>query len=477
MEKQYFFLTLFFIGFISIFFLSAQEQFLPIGESKIYPDGKINNYSAGESELTNTVQWLEARKIVAQRKMDYSKNGWINHTKSHPVFSLPVHVKDAFTDPGFFTITAYFDHDSLFPDHLLDYSCGNITYDGTTGYNHEGTDFFPYPFPWYKMANNEVEVVAAAPGILLLKQDGNFDQHCEENNEAWNGLCILHEDGSTSWYVHLKMNSLTPKFVGEEIAQGEYLGIVGSSGSSIAPHLHFEVYDSEDRIIDPFFSNCNETTSESWWETQLPYKEAGVNKISTNSHLPVFPDCPEAEILNETDVFYPGDSIFLMSYFRNLSAGDQLFISINRPDNSIFASWIWTNPSEFYTASWVFFLMFLNDDNYGTWNYSLTYKGITYHHPFQLKASQGTDFHYEKSNLKIYPMPGSDFVTVELDEAIGRSAKYMLLDAYGNQLTDVLTLVERQQSFRIDLSHYSSGIYILRLNSESGSFYTKILKN
>ena len=37
---------------------------------------------------------------------------------------LPFVLKDVISDPGYYTITAYFDHDTLYPDHLIDYMCG-----------------------------------------------------------------------------------------------------------------------------------------------------------------------------------------------------------------------------------------------------------------------------------------------------------------------------------------------------------------
>ncbi len=394
-------------------FAQIEEEFIKVQKSKIYTSGNIFEYSRGNTEISNTDQWLNVREIVAIRKQEYLNSGWINPAKSHPKFILPLHVKDVITDPGYYTITAYFDHDTLFPNHLQDYSCGTHTYDLESEYNHEGTDYFLWPFPWYKMVNDEVEVVAAAPGILLHKQDGNFDQHCDLNSEEWNGVCVLHDDGSTSWYIHMKKNSLTEKNVGEEIVQGEYLGIVGSSGSSFAPHLHFEVLDADENKIDPFFGPCNETIGDSWWEEQLPYKEPGVNKISTNAHLPVFPDCPEQEIPNESDVFYPGDSIFLLSYFRNISWNDQVEVTIRRPNNSVFANWFWNNPYDFYAASWVYFLMFIEEENYGTWNYQLSFNGITYNKNFELKDPQGIPYLSGYDHLKVFPVPFENIITLE----------------------------------------------------------------
>ncbi len=327
------------------------------------------------------------------------------------------------------------------------------------------------------MYNDEVEIVSAASGILLIKQDGNFDQNCEENSEPWNGVCILHEDGSTAWYIHMKKNSVTEKFVGEEIAQGEYLGVVGSSGSSLSPHLHFEVYDSDTNLIDPFFGACNNEIDESWWIDQPPYKDAGVNKISTNSHLPVFPECPEEEIPNESDGFYPGDSIYLMSYFRNISNSDTVTITIYQPDNSVFANWIWYSPWDFYSASWLSFFIILQDVEFGDWKYILDYKDITYEHNFQLKDPQGINPNTIIPKIKLFPNPSHDHINLFIDSGWGEISSISLINILGEEIQKHEFVSQTGNNFLLDISGMENGIYFVKVKSVSKSEVLKFIKN
>ena len=99
--------------------------------------------------------------------------------------------------------------------------------------------------------------MAAAPGILLQKDDGWFDRSCSLNIQQWNAAYLQHADGSVTWYGHLKASSLTTKHPGEWSQAGEFLGVMGSSGDATGPHLHFEVHAIDGSLIDPFAGACN----------------------------------------------------------------------------------------------------------------------------------------------------------------------------------------------------------------------------
>ena len=63
---------------------------------------------------------------------------------------------------------------------------------------------------------------------------------------GWNGgygaeIVIDHGGGEQTLYAHL--NNLYVK-VGENVAKGQAIGAMGSTGRSTGPHLHFEVRTS-----------------------------------------------------------------------------------------------------------------------------------------------------------------------------------------------------------------------------------------
>lgn len=479
MGNKLFFLAIVFLHFLCFNILKAQteNEVIQIGGSRVFTTGKLIEYRTDRIETLNNDQWLEALKTVEQKKQEYLLNGWVDPSKSHPLFSLPIQSNLISPDEGYYTITSYFDHDTLYPDQLKDYNCGNLTYDLESGYNHAGTDFFLWPYPWLKMANNEVEAIASAPGMVLLKQGGNFDLQCEENTDPWNGICILHEDGSTSWYIHLKKNSLTGVGVGQQIEQGAYLGVVGSSGSSLAPHLHFEVLDADLKKTDPFFGTCNDSVTESWWSAQLPYKEPRINKISTHAHLPVFPQCPQTEIPNESGVFYPGDSLYLVAFLSNFSTGDDLKVAIRKPDQSVFAEWNWTNPFDFYTASWVFFLMILDEDDYGIWNYEVVFNGLTLIKSFELKNPQGIEHSNNSGQIKIFPNPSNDFISIEIPTCIGDLPVVKIVNSLGQEFQHGLPFRNSAISFKYDISGLPPGLYMITVDAGKYSICRKVVRN
>jgi hypothetical protein len=144
-------------------------------------------------------------------------------------------------------IVRYVDHDP--GPGVRDYMCGAQTGDG-----HKGTDIAIRDLA--TMARG-VEVRAAAPGVVDALRDGVPDISVEAGGlaavagkECGNAIRIAHGEGWTTWYCHLRRGSLLVK-AGDEVAAGQPLGLVGLSGETSFPHVHFDVRHG-DRVIDPF---------------------------------------------------------------------------------------------------------------------------------------------------------------------------------------------------------------------------------
>ncbi len=290
-------------------------------------------------------------------------------------------------DPGYHGISNYVDQDATYPNHLRDYNCGTRTYDLSGGYNHAGTDIFTWPFSWLKMDNNDVEIVAGAAGVIVGKYDGHFDHNCGFGGGQWNAVYVQHADGSVAWYGHMKSGSTTAKNVGAAVAAGEYLGVVGSSGNSTGPHLHFELYDNLGQLVDPWSGACNSLNPDSWWADQRPYYDSAINALRTHSAPPAWPNCPGTEITNEQDDFQAGDLVYFATYYRDQLQGQVSTYQLVKPDGAIWQEWTaWLNVPH-YAASWWYWSWYLPFGEDGLWKFRVTFQGQTVEHVFGVGAA------------------------------------------------------------------------------------------
>ena len=140
----------------------------------------------------------------------------------------------------------------------LDPASGTRDYTGGIGsaaktYNgHNGIDIDVPNFRW--MDNGVSIVLAAAGGVVTSVRDNEPDRNTSCTGNA-NLVRVRHGDGLTAIYGHLRKGSVAVS-VGQEVAAGAVLGVVGSSGCSTAPHLHFELRDAANRVVDPFRDDC-----------------------------------------------------------------------------------------------------------------------------------------------------------------------------------------------------------------------------
>lgn len=79
------------------------------------------------------------------------------------------------------------------------------------------------------------KILASAEGKVMLARKGY-------NGGYGNMVIIEHPNGTKTLYAHLsKINTQT----GAQVTQGELIGLVGSTGRSTGPHLHFEVFNAK----------------------------------------------------------------------------------------------------------------------------------------------------------------------------------------------------------------------------------------
>ncbi|TNE86534.1 MAG: M23 family metallopeptidase [Deltaproteobacteria bacterium] len=185
------------------------------------------------------------------------------------VFAIPL------AEPERFFQTTGVDHD---PEDHGDSTLGSAictNYDGR-GFpwcydGHDGTDFL-LEGGFEAMDAGSTQILAAAAGVVVSTDDGNYDRcHVEGGSVSCDGypmvgnhVILEHPSGVRTKYWHMKSGSVAVE-VGQEVACGDVLGLVGSSGLSSMPHLHFELA-VDGQWVDPYAGPNSQP--ESWWQDQ-----------------------------------------------------------------------------------------------------------------------------------------------------------------------------------------------------------------
>lgn len=177
------------------------------------------------------------------------------------------------------TIQNYIDHDP--GKGWKDHTCGLLSYDG-----HRGIDF---RIPTQIDMRQGVGVIAAADGKVIFAFDGQPDILMRDsgpgktrNERNGNWVAIDHGNGWITTYAHMRKGTVAVK-KGDRIRRGARLGLVGLSGNSDFPHVHFAV-THRGKLLDPFIgleptAACGETSQSLWSEAaqaQIPYRAGGL---------------------------------------------------------------------------------------------------------------------------------------------------------------------------------------------------------
>ncbi|UDF12340.1 M23 family metallopeptidase [Antiquaquibacter oligotrophicus] len=101
---------------------------------------------------------------------------------------------------------------------------------------HNGTDFTP---------GDGTPIYAIADGVVSL--------HSEDQGGFGNHVILTHEINGQkveSVYAHMQYGS-SPLTVGETVRVGDFIGLVGNTGTSYGAHLHLEIH-LDGVAVDPF---------------------------------------------------------------------------------------------------------------------------------------------------------------------------------------------------------------------------------
>ena len=418
--------------------------------------------------------------LIAQRCNDNAAR-YINTSNAQrglasTALNWPLHQATGYNDCSYYFISAHVDQDTA-TGTIRDYNCGSITYDG-----HKGTDIAVAPFPFLKMDNSQVEVVAAAAGTIVDKHDGENDRNCVSagSNLTANYVVLQHADGSRTLYLHMKKNSITTKAIGQTVAADEYLGVVGSSGSSSGPHLHFEVWagSTVSTLVDPFSGTCNHLNGSSWWAAQKPYLETQVIKASTNTTDIVIPACGTTETPNEVTSFTipfqgpglsPGYAKFYI-FMRNEVTGDTVHMTITKPDLSTYSASTHISTADHNFSYWGYSKLLPTAP--GTYTFNATMNGITCSQQFDIATPIGINEINSATGIQISPNPFSTVASIKFNQPIN-NGELNIYNGLGQMVRSITSIAgEKYDLVRGDLP---SGLYLLMVTEGSQLMATEKL--
>ena len=90
--------------------------------------------------------------------------------------------------------------------------------------------------------------IAAPEGTPVVAADDGEILKAYWNEDGYGGLVIVgHPSGYETWYGHLDRFDVEK---GDQVKRGQELGLMGSTGFSTGPHLHFEVRQ-DGQLCDP----------------------------------------------------------------------------------------------------------------------------------------------------------------------------------------------------------------------------------
>jgi len=262
--------------------------------------------------------------------------GWAEPTTSGLQLALPLACD---TETGCL-IQNYFDHDS--GPAFSDYSCGGLGYDG-----HNGIDF--------RLRNLSVmhagaPVYAGAAGRVRAARDEMPDISVLETGqrmaikgrEAGNSVAIQHGGGWETQYSHLKRGSIRVG-PGDEVQAGQVLGLVGLSGKTQFPHVHFTVR-FRGEPVDPFVGlskdfECGDQSGSLWSPAalkKLSYRPTGVIQTGFSQRQ------PEMEAIaaggdNQNIIDAGADAIVFWVELFGIQRGDEQVLKIFDPHGRVLA--------------------------------------------------------------------------------------------------------------------------------------------
>ena len=87
--------------------------------------------------------------------------------------------------------------------------------------------------------------IGAAYGAKIVAAENGTVMTAARSSSYGNMIVVQHDNGLTTLYAHLSQINVS---VNQRVTRGQTIGLVGSTGNSTGPHLHFEVSNGSSRL-------------------------------------------------------------------------------------------------------------------------------------------------------------------------------------------------------------------------------------
>jgi len=213
----------------------------------------------------------------------------------------------------------------------LDFNCTQFTFDG-----HDGTD--PY-IRSFREQDIGVPIFAPRAAVVGTVHDGEPDHNIASDNTKKPNYVILHlSDGTQMIFNHLRKDSITVK-EGDRISAGTQIGLVGSSGSSTAPHVHIG-WQTNNTAIEPWAGPCRPGPSLFVRQPAAIQGPVVVGVTFSNETFSSYPAAPFDDA-PRTGTFVKGQQrIYFKIEVANLPSKAPFRIAVIPPNTAAASDWV-----------------------------------------------------------------------------------------------------------------------------------------
>lgn len=343
-------------------------------------------------------------------------------------------------------------------DEVHDLNCNTKTYNG-----HQGTD---YQLRSFATMDEGILVLAADSGLVIFVEDQLFDREKEANPSKGLGnyIGILHFDKYATYYGHLRTNSALVQ-PGDTVHPGMPIALVGSSGNSSDPHLHFEVWYDSMFVVDPYAGVCG--NSSHLWQDPLPYDTTyGLWTSGLVGFIPSLDTLREEPARRDT--FYPSDeAISYWSINYGMREGDELEIRWIAPDQSLWFTYSLTLDQDFWYYYYWSYVDFPMNGPEGLWSVQFLRNGsladqLNFHINKVSSSLSNTD---NVGELRIRTL-GHQLVVTGIEDAYF----YTIFNSTGQSVTSGNNIGNNGIMMPASLP---TGIYYLKIMDTTGRHYAQ----